>query len=244
MYIFGSGVMTVTPILSSGLATPINIGLLQDGSVDFTSTVKTLYGQYRDPIALGAGTRKWTGKAKVARFSARIMNNLLFGGSLVAGQVTTSYTAGTVPASSTYTIGTGGSYASDQGVVYAATGIPLTRVTTPAAVGQYGINAGTYTFFSGDASAAVVLAYNYSMTVGQSILIPQTLIGPTLNFSLNFTATDPSTSSIFTGQFYYCVAEKFGIHTKLEDFSMPEFDFMLAANAAGNVGQFNLPDTH
>ena len=203
MFIFGSGVMTVTPIVSSGLATPINFGLLQEGSIDMSSTVKALYGQYRDPIALGAGTRKWAGKAKLARYSAKVLNALVLGGTLTTGQTTTAYENDTVPAVSTYTVTVTNSatWATDLGVIYAATGLPLTRVSSVSAAGQYSVAAGVYTFYSTDASAKVTIAYNYTVSAsGQSILIPQTLVGPTLNFGLNFTAVDPMTNLTFTGQ--------------------------------------------
>ena len=75
--------MTITP---AGLTpTPINIGLLQEGQVTAKSTVKELFGQYRDPLAIGTGTRKSTGKAKVARFSANVLNAIYFGGTVAVG---------------------------------------------------------------------------------------------------------------------------------------------------------------
>ena len=92
MYMFGSGVCTITP--SGSNPTPINIGLLQEFQISAKSTVKELFGQYRDPLAIGAGTRKWTGKAKVARFSAHVLNAIYFGGSITTtGNTTTAYEA-------------------------------------------------------------------------------------------------------------------------------------------------------
>lgn len=243
MFIFGSGVMTITP--SGTVQTPINIGLLQEGTIEMQQEVKALYGQYKDPIALGAGTRKWTGKAKVARISGRILNALMLGGALATGQTSTAYEAGTVPAVSTYTVTVSNSatWTTDQGVIYAATGLPLTRVASAPAVGQYSCAAGVYTFAAADANAKVTIAYNYTVSAsGQSVLVPQSLLGATLSFGLNFTTIDPTTNTVFTGQFFNCVATKFSLSTKLEDFVTPEFDFMLAANAAGTPGQFNFPD--
>ena len=245
MFLFGSGVMTITP--SGANPTPINIGLMQEGSVDMQQTLKALYGQYKDPIAVGAGTRKWSGKSKIARISGRVLNALFFGGSLNSGMTTTAYEAHTVPAASTYTVTPTNSatFTEDQGVIYAATGLPMTRVSSVSAVGQYSVAAGVYTFYSGDAPAPVIISYNYTVAgSGQSLSIPQTLIGQTLTFGLNFTATDPTTNSVFTGQFFNCVAEKFSLATKLEDFVIPELDFQLFANAAGSVGTFNFPDMY
>jgi hypothetical protein len=242
MYQFGSGVMTVTP---AGVnPTPVNIGLLQEGTIDMTQTIKELYGQFKDPLALGGGSRKWTGKAKVARMSGSVLNALFFGGSLATGQTTTAYETHSVPATTpfTVTVTNSATWTEDLGVIYAATGLPLTRVATVSAAGQYSVSAGVYTFSTTDSSASVVISYNYTVTTGQSVTVPQSLLGQTLSFQLNFTTIDPTTNSVFTGQFYNCVAEKFTLQTKLEDFVMPEFDFRLAANAAGVIGKFNFPD--
>ena len=70
MYIFGSGVITAT-INNVTNPTPLNIGLAQEISFDESYTTKTLYGQYRRPVAIGAGEIKATGKIKAARFSRR-----------------------------------------------------------------------------------------------------------------------------------------------------------------------------
>ena len=71
MYNFGSGVMTVTPV---GVAnpTPVNIGLLQEAKIDVSVTLKELFGQYKDALAIGSGTRKWSGTAKVAQSASAL----------------------------------------------------------------------------------------------------------------------------------------------------------------------------
>ena len=134
----------------------------------------------------------------------------------------------------------------DQGVVYAATGLPLTRVASVSAAGtSIRCRAGVYTFYSGDASAAVIIAYNYTTTsVGNSIIVPQALIGPSLTFSINFTGVDPSNNGVFTGVFNRAVCTDFDFQTKLEDFAMPDFQFSLFTDASGSIGQFNFADKY
>src|SRR6185437_10206519 len=165
MYMFGSGVMTVTPQSNGSISgqTPINIGLLQKGTITAKSTTKTLFGQYRDPLAVGAGTRTWSGKAEVARFSARVLSAIYFGGTPASGSTQTAYESHTVPATGPFTVTTTNSanYTTDLGVVYAATGLPLTEVASVTAIGQYSVSAGVYTFDSADASAGVIIAYNW-----------------------------------------------------------------------------------
>jgi hypothetical protein len=82
------------------------------------------------------------------------------------------YTAGygvqleaqSVPAASPFTtaaLAPYGPWASDGGVVYAATGASLTAVAAAPALGQYAVAAGLYTFGAGDAGAAVAISYGY-----------------------------------------------------------------------------------
>jgi hypothetical protein len=83
-----------------------------------------------------------------------------------------SYTAGyavqgegqSVPAATPWTLDAlapYGLWASDLGVVYAATGVALTPVASTPATGQYSVSAGAYAFSAGDAGAAVSLSYGY-----------------------------------------------------------------------------------
>jgi hypothetical protein len=83
-----------------------------------------------------------------------------------------TYTAGyavqgeawTVPGGSPYTvtpIAPYGPFASDQGVVYAATGVALTLVSGTPAKGQYAQASGVYTFAAADANAAILISYGF-----------------------------------------------------------------------------------
>ena len=81
MFVFGSGVLIGTP--QGG--TPINFGLAQEISLNIATTTKALYGQNNFPVAIGSGTRKMTGKAKLARISGQALGNLFFGVSPSAG---------------------------------------------------------------------------------------------------------------------------------------------------------------
>lgn len=244
MYLFGSGTAIVTPAGSN--PTPLNIGLLQELTINVAQSNKTLYGQYKDPVAVGAGTRKWTGNAKVARFSMQVLNALYFGTTISAGQIAEMFgEAGTVPAVSTYIVTTANSatWTTDLGVIYTATGLPLKRVASGPTVGQYSVAAGVYTFAAADASAKVLISYVYTIpTVGQNFSVPPTLIGSTINFAVNATMIDPTTNNVLSFLFPNCVANKFSMGSKLEDFVMPEFDFDIFANAAGQIFIPSTPD--
>ena len=246
MYIFGSGAVIITP--SGSNQTPVNIGLVQEVTIDETTELKELFGQGNRALAVGAGTIKATGKAKVARVSGLAMASLLYGVTPTTGQTATAFAeAGTVPAVSTYTVtvATSVTWTVDQGVVYAATGLPLKRVASGPTTGQYSVAAGIYTFAAADANAKVLISYNYTIAAtGQNIPIASKLIGSSINFGLNLYGQDPTTGGGYSLQLYNCVASKLAFQTKITDFAIPEFDFMYYANAAGAVGQWNFNDSY
>ena len=248
MYIFGSGVITATiNNAPGGVATPLNIGLAQEISFDESYTTKTLYGQFRRPVAIGAGEIKATGKIKAARFSASVMGALLYGKPVTPGQVTTAFAeAASVPASTpfTVTVANSATWTADQGVLDAVTGFPFTHIGagTPT-TGQYSVAAGAYTFAAADTGKALLISYNYTTTTsGFSLSIGNPLLGPTQTFGLNVMCTDPVTNLVGTYQIYNAVIAKFAMATKLSDFAMPEYDYEAFANASNQFGQWNFPD--
>ena len=251
MLIFGPGTVTFTPNNVAN-PTPMNIGMAQEISYEESYTTKSLYGQNRRALAVGAGSIKSTGKIKAARFSISAMNWLLYGVAPATGSTATSIAqAGSVPGSVSYvitpTVPGSGTWSADLGVVYAATLKPLTRVASLTGIGQYMVAAGTYTFHSTDANAAVLMTYNYTMasTGYSSLLGGNPLLGPTVSFSLNITATDPTNNAAGTFQVYNAVMSKASLlNSKLEDFSMVEYDYEAFANAAGNIGSWNTPDAY
>src|SRR5208337_626312 len=194
-----------------------------------------LYGQYNFPVAIGSGTKKMSGKAKMARVSGQALGSLYFGLAPSVGVTQTQFgEATTVPASSpyTYTTTNHSTFAADQGVVYASSSLPLKAVASSPTVGQYSVSGGVYTFSSADVGAAVLISYTYTVAAsGESIVVSSQLIGPSITFSANLFASDPGTGKQFSVLLYNCVAEKLSFGTKLEDFVMPELDFQCFANA-------------
>lgn len=236
MYSFGSGVLfgTRTDIANG---TPINFGLVQEVTIDESADTKELYGQYQRPIAIGRGKVKTTGKATVAKISGIAMASLYYGVAPVTGQVATQFAeAGVVAASSPYevTVANSATWIDDAGVTYAATGLPLTQVASAPAAGEYSVAAGVYTFATADAGKAVLISYTYGVTgSGQKIAVTNTLMGTTPTFKAKFYTTFQSQA--ISLQFNNCTSSKFTFGTKLDDFTIPEFDFSVFADAAGNV---------
>jgi hypothetical protein len=243
MFSFGSGVLLGqrTDIANS---TPVNFGLVQEVSLDLQFTAKQLYGQYQFPVAVARGQAKASGKAKMAQISGLAFNNLFFGATLGAGQLATSFgEAQSVPAATPFTVSVGNAAAwqDDYGVVYAATGLPLSKVASTPAAGQYSVAAGIYTFNSADAGKAVLISYTYTVSsTGQQLTLANPLLGATPTFQAQLFTTfqnKPVNVKLFN-----CVSSKLSFATKLEDFVIPELDFDIFANAAGNVLQWSFAE--
>src|SRR5208282_1058042 len=117
-------------------------------------------------------------------------------------------------------------FIADQGVVYASSSLPLKQVASSPTLGQYSVSGGVYTFSSADAGASVLISYTYTAaTTGESIAVSSQLIGPSIVFSANLFASDPTTGKQFSVWLYNCVSDTLGFGTKLEDFMMPDFSF-------------------
>lgn len=82
MFEFGSGTVWFTPISGNEAAnpTPIQVGTLQDVSLDIQFDLKMLYGHNQFPESVARGKGKITGKAKFGRFNSDMISQVLFGG--------------------------------------------------------------------------------------------------------------------------------------------------------------------
>lgn len=241
---FGSGVLIATP--SGANATPVQFGALQDVTLDFSFSSKQLFGQYQFPIAFARGEGKISGKAKFANIDGPLYNSCFFGQTLAAGQKLWSYNeAGAVASSSPYTYATANASAfdADLGVVYASSGLALTRVATAPAVGQYTLAAGVYTFNSGDSGKAILVSYSYTQTAagsGTRAVLSNKLMGAAPTFQIDFYQTNANaTAGQWSLRLYNCVSTKLTVATKIQDFGIPELDFEAFANAANNLGEIN-----
>lgn len=242
--VFGPGILIVTQL---GVAnpTPVNIGYAQEFSYEEAGDTKQLYGQNQYPLVSARGTIKCTGKIKAATLSGNAINTAFNGQTYQSGQLIMQYgEADTVPASPYALSPTppgGGTFESDLGVLYAATSLPLKKVGTPPAIGQYEQSGtGAYTFAASDSGASLALNYAYTTSGGgQKIIVQNTPIGQTPYFQLDY-------SSVLNGQPYYirffrCIADKLTRAHKLTDFVMPEFDISFFANDAGQIYEASYP---
>jgi hypothetical protein len=234
-YAIGSGSLWGTPAGGS----PLRFGALQDCQIDSSFDLKELYATGSYPIAFGRGKAKVEIKAKLALISGPLFNAIYFGGTLTSGQILVAESElHSVPATTTYTVtvGNAATFLGDQGVIYAATGLPLTQVAAGSeALGKYSVAAGVYTFSAADAGTGIAISYAYSATTGWTLALGNTRMGPAPSFSILF--SQPYGSLQATLQYYNCAASKLSLPSKLDDWTIPEIDFAVGANAAGNVGQ-------
>ena len=232
---------------STANATPVRFGIIQDVSLDVSFTTKQLFGGYQFPVAIGRGTAKITGKAKFARIDAEVLNTLFF--NLTTGSTKQIITVDAEPGSTAIpttpyqlTVSNSATFEADLGVNYATTGQPMTKVASSPAAGQYSVSAGVYTFASADTGATVLISYTYThATLGSSTTITNPVLGTATPFQIDFYQKDPNNTQQWGLRLYSCVSSKLTLATKMEDFTIPEFDFEAYANGANNIGVLNLP---
>ena len=230
-------------VLSNGVYVPRKFGVLNDVSVDFSATLKPLYGQNQYAFAFGKGQTKIQGKATFANLNGPMLNDLFFGGSSATGQTVAQIgESGSIPASPAYTVQVANhtTWVDDLGVTYALSGQPLTRVASGPTQGQYSVAAGVYTFAAADQGLAVVLDYTYTIATGNTTTIMNTVTGqaPMFITVLPFLFNGKN----FLLHFAACASSKLSLASKAEDFTIPEFDFMAGANDSGLVGYLSLAE--
>ena len=243
-YNFGSGNFYGL-VSSGGVNVPRKFGTLQDISVDFSFNLKELYGQLQFPVAIARGQGKIAGKAKNANFNANAFNDVFFGQTVTSGQALTIVgETATIPGTPyEVTVANAATFTEDLGVVYAATGVPLTRVAAGPATGEYSVAAGVYTFAAADTTLGVVIDYTYTPTapaVGKVITLNNQLVGTTPTFVGVFNTH--YNSKHLQLRLNACYSSKLSMASKIEDWMIPEFDFMASADAAGIIGTIGIAE--
>jgi hypothetical protein len=238
---FGSGALwgERTDLTGSGIG-PRQFGVLQDIQIDFDWTEKELYGQLQFPVAIARGQGKISGKAKFAQILGLLYSDIFFGVTAATGQFAVSeLEAAIVPAVTPYSVpvANASTYNDDLGVAYAANGERFNRVTTPSAAGQYSVNfaSGVYTFAAVDANAALLISYTYNITtIGNKLTLTNQLMGTTPIFKATFYTTYSGEGMAL--RLNACTATKLSMPTKIDDWTISEFDFTAFADASGTIG--------
>lgn len=220
--------------------TPIQLGTVQDATVDIATTVKELKGRNQFPDDVAPADRKVTGKVKFAQNSAIAIGNLLEGVTPTAGRERLALNeAGTIPAATPWTVTVTNSttFTQDLGVQYAATGLPLTKVTSGPIAGEYSEAAGVYTFAAADTGAAVLISYTWSdAATGTTVTVLNQLqgYGPVVSLYL----AQPYSGDSKDMKVYAARVTKWTRDQKQGDYNVIEMDFEAYANPAGQVYAF------
>jgi len=249
---FGPGILIVT---RTDITVPvaINVGFVQEFSLDLAGTTKQLYGQKQYPLVAARATIKATGKFKSAEISGIAWNAFFFGQSgFTSGRkiwnIDSTFTLSTTV--TTQQVGSSLSFDADLGIFYSTKGLPLQRVAAGAEVaGKYSVAGssapGTYTFAAADQGLGIKVTYTSSSTAGdgQTLAVTNQTIGTTPTFQVDYyTNLNQPTAKPFATRVYQCVSSKETLAFKLEDFMIPEFEFDFFANANDQVFDCYLPD--
>jgi len=225
------------------------LGINQSISFDMGFTVKELLGQNQWPEDVARGAMKLTGKIKFAQIFGAGLDSLFFGqpSNLLSNNLTAiqvGLAAQTVAATITVTPSSGASFAADECVINAATGVPLVPVTGAPSAGQYAVavttaspSLGVYTFNTADVSAGVSVFLNYLTTLATSTgaytqSVQSLPMGSTPLFSISHTVSHLGKS--LTLLFPRCTSTKLGLDLKNEDFLVPEIDFSVMRDPVTN----------
>lgn len=244
--VFGPGaiIITRTDVTPSP---PVNIGFAQEFAIDVSYSTKELFGQNQYPLDVARGTAKTSAKIKAAEVSGVALNAAFFGQNFASGGLSAvlaeNHSVPGTPFQITVAPPNSGTFDTDLGVVYAATGLPLGKVTASPAVGQYSVSGGgVYLFNTGDTGASVNIsyAYTYASALVQTLTVANQLIGVTPTFQLDYVTTH--LNKTYYARLFQCISSKLAQNFKLEDYMIPELDLAFFANAAGNVIRFGMPD--
>jgi hypothetical protein len=246
--LFGAGNMVVTQLIDAygnvpSNPTPYPLLVMQEASIDDTSAIKKLFGQNARPFAIARGETTTTLKVKAARVLANVYNAMYYGQTLTTGLLTgyNDSVGSVVPATPFQVIvspPSTGVYTADLGVINSATGSPLKCVTGTPLTLQYAVNpaTGTYTFATADVGNLYYINYQYSVstaTAGYKMTVKNLAMGAAPAFRARLTV-------IYQGKNFHidarsCVCTKITFPFKNTDFAVPELDFELQDDGAGNI---------
>ena len=234
MYLYGPGALFAIPlndVNNNSIAnpTPVKFGALQDVSIDIGFDLKEMYGQQQFAMDIARGKGKITGKAKAAIINGALFNNLFLGMTATTGIISdyNDLVGAPIPATPftiTPAMPNSGVWTTDLGV----TDInhrSYTRVASAPTTGQYSVSAGAYLFAAADVGNVVFISAQYTAasTTAQTIVLSNPLMGSTPKFRAEIYIPYEGKSLIVT--LPACVSSKMTLATKLDDYTIPEFDF-------------------
>jgi hypothetical protein len=239
-YAFSSGSLFAKK--SDTLNSVVKFADLQDVSIDFDFDIKELTGKKLYPIAVGRSGGKVGGKASFANIRPEAFE-LLLGGTKTTGQkLFAEHTAAVPETPFAITVTNSATFAEDYGVEKIVNGvaIPLTKVASSPATGQYSVSSGVYTFAAADTGITMLISYMYSSSTGGNIItLGNDDAGSITSFSMFL--SEEFESKQINAYFNKAVSSKMGLASKLGDFTIPSIDLSMYADATG-LGWLSISD--
>jgi hypothetical protein len=240
---FGAGFVLGAPQSGSGNPapnpTPTQLGVIQNVKFTISGDIKSLHGSNQYPVDTAVGKRTIKGSFEFGQLTNNVISQLFLGDAITTGVVATILNEAQVAVTSSFTVTHGANFAIDYGVVYQATGIPLTWIPsgTPSA-GQYKVNTvtGVYTLSTADATAAVFVSYSWTDTAAGTTIVAgnhQMGWGPIVALDVLFPYDAPTPGGM---GFYFPNARlgKIDVTTKIDDYTMYGTDFEAFAGPNGS----------
>lgn len=222
--------------------TPTRFQTMQDSSVDFKASTKSLHGENRLPVAVAIGEVNITGKVTLGANNSRMFADLLFSVAQVTGSILEAdKEAQSVPATPyQVTVTNSATWTTDLGVTK-TDGTVLTRVASGPTTGQYSVAAGVYTFAAADTLLPMLISYLYtSSTIGSEIVVANTPMGPAGSFTGVMVMPYGTEQDVFT--FNNCITQGAGIANKNGDYAKPTFDFMMSTDSTDILGTLSFAE--
>lgn len=233
MITFGVGNVFITP--AGANPTPIQIGVLQDISLDATFTQKELHGQNQYAVAVARAQAKISGKAKAAQFNGSLLLGFFTGSTQAAGQTLGAQETDTIPSTPfQVTVTNSATFVADGGVQDLTTGKYMTVVASSPATGEYSVAAGVYTFATADVGNSVQILYSYTVpATGLTTSVTNQLMGAQTTYTMEL--HNSYNGVAFGYKLWAVVFPKLSFPLKNEDFTVPELDFEAYADSANRV---------
>ena len=250
--LFGTGLLALTANLASGQATPIQVAVLKDVSLDVSFKVVDLVGNLQFPVDKAKAEGKMSGKFTTGYFAGGLINAILSGSSVAVGSSQAVFAESFTLAAGTYTTAKGAltiaGSAGDLGVFNVTQNKFMTAVASGPATGQYvpATSGGVMTFAAADNGNTIQVSYLYTASaVGTTISLTNQMMGINTTFSLKlfnqYASANPGAQSGAgnAGILLPVVTiPKLSFPFKNNNFLEKQGEFEVSANSAGQVAYF------
>ncbi len=245
MLLFGSGIAVLVP--SGTNPTPIQVGTLQDISVDEKWTEKELRGRYQAPEDVARAELAVTGKIKMARINGAFLTAIRAGATSATGQTSVALNEQSSIPTTPYqiTVTHSGTFVENLGVYDVTQQLNMVRVAASPATGQYSLSGGVYTFAAADTTNVVQITYTYTLTGGFTVSYTNQLMGAATTFELHLWNQYTSSTGLL-GQTYtkFGAARLPSLTTTIKntDYTMYDLDFAVSADSTGTISTTSVSD--